>query len=234
MDLHLVYRETRERLLALAPTLDAAQLATMTLACPAWTVQDIYAHLSGLAADLAADVERPGSPEHTARQVAERSSWTLHEICDEWMGTGAALERRIEDESPTLRAPVIDVWTHEQDLTNAIGITSGRQGAGLFVTLNVLWSMKRKLREAGLAALRVVTEDVDWVIGDGEPAVTLRASSYEVARAVLGRRSIDQIRGYEWNGDPDHYLPLLAWFTPPDRPVIEAAERPGQGRSPTD
>jgi uncharacterized protein (TIGR03083 family) len=221
VDLHLVYRETRERLLTLAPTLDAAQLATMTLACPAWSVKDIFAHLSGLAGDLAGGVERPGAPEHTTRQVAERTDWPIHEVCDEWTVTGPALERRIEAESPRLRAPVIDVWTHEQDMANALGIVSGPRGAGLFVTLNVLWSMKRKLREAQLPSLRVVTEDIDWVIGDIETTATVTTSSYEMARAVLGRRSLGQIEAYEWDGNPAPYLPLLAWFSPPDSPLVE-------------
>jgi len=224
VDLHLVYRETRERLLRLAPTLDAAQLATMTLACPAWSVKDVFAHLSGLAGDLAAGVERPGAAAQTARQVAERNDWAVHEICDEWTSTGPALERRIEAESPRLRAPVIDVWTHEQDLTNAIGIPSGRRDAGLFITLNVLWSMKRKLRDAGIPSLRVVTEDVDWVIGDAEPGATVRTTSYEAARAVLGRRSLAQIRAFEWSGDPDLYVALMPWFEPPVTAIDEPEE----------
>jgi uncharacterized protein (TIGR03083 family) len=221
MDLHLVYRETRRRLIDLAPTLDETQLATMTPACPAWSVQDVYAHLSGLAADLTNGVDRAGHTENTARQVAERSDWALHEICDEWSATGPALEERIAAEAPNLRAPVIDVWTHEQDLTNAIGIDQGRNGAGLVVTRNVAWRMKRLLDDAGVAPLRIITEDVDWTIGDGETGATVRVSSYELARAVLGRRSIDQIRGYEWDGDPEPYLEHVPVFSPPASPIIE-------------
>ncbi len=221
MDLHLVYRETRLRLQNLAPQLDDAELATMTLACPAWSVKDIYAHLSGLASDLTNGQKRAGAPEQTARQVAERADWPLHEICDEWMATGPALEARIADESPRLRAPVIDIWSHEQDLTNVIGVRSGRDAAGRDVTLNVVWTMKGKLRDAGIAPLRVVTEDVDWTLGDSEPGAVVRTSSYEMARAVLGRRNLDQIRAYAWDGESEPYVPLLPWFTPPERPIEE-------------
>ena len=52
-DLVTVYRDSRERLLALAPTLTGDQLATLTPTCPEWTVQDIYAHLTGLASEVA-------------------------------------------------------------------------------------------------------------------------------------------------------------------------------------
>lgn len=226
MDLHLVYRDTRLRLLELAPKLDSSHLATMTPACPAWSVKDILAHLTGLAADFEAGIERPGRAEYTARQVAERADWSVDQICKEWMSTGPALERRIEAESPRLRAPVIDVWTHEQDLTNAIGLQSGRTAPGLHVTLNVLWSMKQKLRDDGLTSLRVITEDVDWNIGDTEvPGATVRATSYELARAVLGRRSIDQVRSYDWTGDPEPYAALLPWFSPPTTAIEEPATR---------
>jgi len=222
MDPHKIYRETRQRLVALAPELDDAQLATMTLACPAWTVKDVYAHLSGLASDLTTGGHpRAGAPHHTARQVANRSTWGIHEICDEWAVTGPALEARIEAE-PALRAPVIDIWTHEQDLANAAGVRSGRNGAGLELTLNAVWTMKRKLREAGIAPLRIVTEHVDWTIGDAEPGATLRTSSYEMARAILGRRSVDQILAYEWDGEPGLYLEHMAFFTPPPYAIVES------------
>lgn len=222
MELHLVYRETRLRLMELAPTLTPAQLATMTPACPAWSVKDVFAHLCGLADDLSNGLKRAGAPEHTSLQVAARTSWEVHEICDEWSVTGPALEARIKAESPRLRAPVVDIWTHEQDLANAAGIDSGRDGAGLELTMNAAWAMKRKLRDAGIPPLRIITGDVDWVIGDEEPAATVRTSSYELARAVLGRRSLDQIRAYDWDGDPAPYLAHFTYFTPPDYSIVES------------
>jgi len=225
-DLHLVYRETRLRLLDLAPTLSPTQLATMTPSCPAWSVKDVLAHLSGLAGDLTSGIKRAGAPEHTARQVATRSAWDVHEICDEWAVTGPALEARIAAESSRLRAPVIDIWTHEQDLANAAGIESGRNGAGLELAMSVAWAMKHKLRDAGLAPIRIVTDEVDWVIGDEDPAATVRTTSYELARAVLGRRSLDQIRAYEWSGDPAPYLAHFTYFSPPEYPIIEADRPP--------
>jgi hypothetical protein len=49
-----LYRDGRERLLALGAELGAADAARPVPACPDWTVKDLYAHLAGVAADVLA------------------------------------------------------------------------------------------------------------------------------------------------------------------------------------
>jgi hypothetical protein len=44
------------------------------------------------------------------------------------------------------------------------------------------------------------------VTGEGEPAATVRASRFEFFRSLSGRRSPDQIRAYDWAGDPEPYI----------------------------
>jgi uncharacterized protein (TIGR03083 family) len=221
-DLAAVYRETQDRLLALAPRLSDDQLATMTPTCPEWSVQDVYAHLTGLAAEVVdGRVEDRGSPQRTAVQVGSRRSMTIAEICDEWRGLAEPITELIAASGRFLMPLVIDVWTHEQDIANAARVASGRDGAGLFVTMNAVWAMKAKLRDAGVAPLRVVAGRADWVIGDREPAATVRLSEYEMARAVLGRRSVRQLEGYAWEGDPKPYLAHLPVFDPPPYDIVE-------------
>lgn len=221
-DLAGSYRETRERLLALAPTLSAEQLSTLTPTCPEWTVQDIYAHLTGLAAEIIdGDVEGRGSPERTAFQVGSRKDRTIGEICDEWRGLAERIEATIASAGRFLTPLAIDIWTHEQDIANGAGVESGRDGSGLFLTMNAAWAMKAKLRAAGLPPLRLVADRADWVIGDDDPAATVRMSDYEMARAVLGRRSVAQLRAYDWEGDPEPYLPHFPVFDPPEYDIVE-------------
>jgi uncharacterized protein (TIGR03083 family) len=221
-DLPLIYRETRLRLLELAPTLSAGQLATLTPTCPEWTVQDIYAHLTGLAGEVAdGRIEDRGSPARTAIQVASRRGRSITEICDEWRGLGDSIEATIGAAGRLLTPLVMDIWTHEQDLANGAGVESGRDGAGLFLTMNSAWAIKAKLRHAGLPSLRIVAGRADWVIGDGAPAATVRMSEYEMARAVLARRSVGQLRSYDWDGDPDPYLPHIPVFEPPEYDIVE-------------
>lgn len=47
------------------------------------------------------------------------------------------------------------------------------------------------------------------VAGDGEPGATVKTNRFEFFRAMSGRRSPDQIRAYEWDGDPEPYIPFF-------------------------
>lgn len=223
MNLADTYLDTQRRLVALAPTLSDEQLDVMTPTCPEWRVRDIYAHLAGLAVDLASEeVERPGASVRTAVHVAERRGRVVQAICNEWTAVGPAVAARIEREGRRMTAPVVDVWTHEQDIANAAGVESGRGAPGLAVATGASWVMKRKLRDAGIPPVRIIAgEEIDWVIGDDPPAATLRLSVYELARAAMGRRSFDQIRAFDWQGDPEPYLEHFAVFTPPPYDIVE-------------
>lgn len=190
--------------------------------CPAWTVHDLYAHLSGLCGDVIEDeLDWPGAPEATAVQVAQRKDWSIGQICNEWLGYAAQIERRFEAEPGALRLFAVDAWTHDQDVHNALGFVSGRAGAGLELTIAGVWRLKRRLRDEGLAPLRVVTEQHDWTLGDGDPGATLRIPAYELARAILGRRSREQLGSYDWDGDPAPYLGMLPFFTPTLETIVE-------------
>lgn len=219
-DLAGIYRTAQEGLLELAPSLDESQRATRVPTCPAWTVQDTYAHLAGLAADAIAGVPgRLGSDDNTMRQVATRRSLTLDEICEEWARHGDAMGAFIVDNGyPAL---AIDAWTHRQDIVNALGMQMGRHGPGLELTISGVWRLKRRFREADLAGLRIITDAEDWLISDGNPAATLRIDRYELARALLGRRSRRQMLAYDWDGDPEPYVTMLPAFDPPETDIVE-------------
>ena len=221
-DLAAIYREGRERLLALAPTLSEDQLATLTPTCPEWTVQDIYAHLTGLAVEvIGGRVERRGSPGRTAVQVGSRRGMTITEICAEWNRIGEQMDDVIASGGRAMTPLGIDIWTHEQDIANGARVESGRDGAGLYLTMSAAWSIKAKLRAAEIAPLRIVAGRADWTIGDGDAAATLRMTEYEMARAVLGRRSVNQLRAYDWDGDSEPYLQHLPVFNPPEYDIVE-------------
>ena len=221
-DVAAIYREGRERLLALAPTLSGDQLATLTPTCPEWTVQDIYAHLTGLAVEvIGGRVERRGSPGRTAVQVGSRRGMTITEICAEWNRIGEEMDDVIASGGRAMTPLGIDIWTHEQDIANGAGVESGRDGAGLYLTMSAAWSIKAKLRAAEIAPLRIVAGRADWTIGDGDTVATLRMTEYEMARAVLGRRSVDQLRAYDWDGDSEPYLQHLPVFNPPEYDIVE-------------
>ena len=221
-DFAATYRDIREGLLALAPGLTADEWATLAPATPEWTVKDLSAHLAGVAADgLVGNVVFPGTDEWTAKQVADRGADSADQVCAEWAQTGPELEARIDELGPALSATVIDVWHHDQDARNAIDHHANRTGEGLRVALRSGNAIGPKLKAAGLPTLAVHTEGYERLFGEGQAEATVTADPYELARAFMGRRSFDQIRSFDWTGDPEPYLASFSVFSPRPDPLVE-------------
>jgi uncharacterized protein (TIGR03083 family) len=221
-DLARIYRGTREGLLAMAENLTPDEWETLAPATPEWTVKDLFAHLTGVAADLlAGNLEVVGTDDWTARQVADRAPLSPDEVCAEWASTGPEVEARIAEIGGALSSAVIDVWHHDQDARNAIGHHANRSGEGLRLALRAGNAMGPKVDGAGLPPLAVTTEGYERLFGDGEPAPTVSGDPYEMARAFMGRRSFDQIRAFEWTGDPAPYLPHFSVFAHREDALIE-------------
>jgi hypothetical protein len=66
----------------------------------------------------------------------------------------------------------------------------------------------------------VKTDEVDRTIGDGEPVATLRTSTFELFRALQGRRTKEQVRAMDWEGDPSPVLDHFFIFGP-TKEVVE-------------
>jgi len=221
-DYAVVYRAARADLVAVAATLGADELARVVPATPAWTVKDVYAHVTGVAADTVAG-NRQGAPgeEWTAAQVEARHTMSLTEILAEWDVVGAALEELLTREGGRWRAAVIDAWTHGQDVRNAVGRPGNRDGEGLRLAAGAARVAGPRLSGTGLGALRIVAEPFEFTVGDGEPAVTVDVDAYELARAALGRRSHEQMAAWNWTADPTPYLPHLTVFPARETPLYE-------------
>src|SRR5439155_1746111 len=107
--------ETQQHEADLVRDLPDAELATTVPASPAWSVKDVVAHVTGVAADAAAGRIPPdvdlvlslSNPEHAARrevltaaQVQERRDRTIHQILDEWASSLVPLLSMIRGERP--------------------------------------------------------------------------------------------------------------------------------------
>jgi uncharacterized protein (TIGR03083 family) len=221
-DFAAIYRDIRIGLFSLADDLTGEEWATLAPATPKWTVKDLYAHLAGVAADvLAGNVVVPGSDEWTAKQVSDRAAQSPEQVCAEWAETGPGLEELLSQVGSGLSAPVIDIWHHDQDARNAIGHHANRAGEGLRLALRSGNAIGPKIAAARLPALAVSTAGYERLFGDGEPAVEVSGDPYEMARAFMGRRSLDQISAFDWTGDPEPYLPHFSVFTPRLDPLVE-------------
>jgi uncharacterized protein (TIGR03083 family) len=137
--------EELERFKGLVQWLTPAELATPSR-CRGWTVGDVAAHVIGGMADVAAfRLEGLGTPEVTARQVAERRGRSAGELADE---LGAAIKATADlltafnDEAWGMQAPGgfdftlgegvealwHDAWLHGDDILVALGRPSVRGG----------------------------------------------------------------------------------------------------------
>jgi hypothetical protein len=112
----------------------------------------------------------------------------------------------------------MDLWHHHQDVRNALGLPLDTSDE-----LSV-WVLDRSYRY-----LRHVTRDADVEVvigpppGDPTPGA-LTVSAYEAARAMLGRRSLDQIRAWSWGVEPsDDLVAAIPVFAPRPDPLVEAS-----------
>ncbi|MFD6099377.1 maleylpyruvate isomerase family mycothiol-dependent enzyme [Nocardiopsis flavescens] len=211
MDSARIYSEAQERLLALAEGLGPAALDTTVPACPDWTVHRTYAHLAGLCADVVAGtVTPPASDEVTARQVAEREGRGIAEVCDEWRAAAPALLDLLRTQTRLrYRLPAVDVWTHDNDIRGALGLEPVTEHADTLLDF-ALSGLARAWPEQATGPVVTATDTGrSWTLGaQGGPH--WRSTSFELYRALMGRRTADQIAAMDWTGDPGPYLTGLS------------------------
>lgn len=205
------YKRTRELL-----TEDVAEVPVPTT--PGWTVKDLIAHQSGFFTAFAAEGPAGFSEGWEDRQVEQRRDKSFAECLAEW---GALVEEPGDlFESPLGRIAVADVLAHEQDIRNALGKPGARDDENIVPSIEVALSfLEPKAQKKNLPTLRIVTDDIDKQIGEGDPVATLRTSTFELFRTLHGRRTVNQLRAMEWDGEPGPWLEELFIFGPTEEEV---------------
>jgi uncharacterized protein (TIGR03083 family) len=223
MDVAWLYSTTRGQLLDLAQSMDDAQANLPVPALPGWTVKDAYAHLTGLCADvLDGRMEGAGEPPWSARQVAERADRSLAEVCAEWAERGPELDEWLKEREEPPMFVAYDVWSHEQDILGALGQRGERDDDRVQdLAASALAAFSDRFLAEGAPPLRVVGDEVESVLGEGEPAATLHVDDYELMRILFGRRSLHQIEAADWTGDEDRYIDHLHLFPLPSHDLVD-------------
>ena len=219
MDPVAQWRTSMQRVCELVESLDAARLSGRVPACPDWTVRDLLSHVVGLGADVVAgDEPDDHNASWTERQVETRRDRSAAELLDEWRALADALEDWMRAHGSR---PLNDVVIHEQDLRGALGVSGGRDTDGLAaVRERMLARFTPKVE--GLPVIALDGESWSWRSGEGEPSVVVRASTFDLTRALTARRSEHQIRGWTVQGDIEPYLPAFATLGPlPERDLSE-------------
>jgi len=218
------YRTLRTSVVALV-RVHPDDLDGVAPATPDWRARDLLSHLGGVCDDIVhGNLEGVATNPWTAAQVDKRRAWTVEEILVDWERHGEAVDAMI-DGAPegTFGQLLFDAWTHEQDLRGMFATPGGRDV--LAAQQAYYWGTNvfdQRDRAGQRPALALSTEGGTRTVGVGDPISTVRTSRFELLRAMTGRRSSAQVRGYEWTGDPDPQRLLLAdFFTAPAEDLLE-------------
>lgn len=218
-----LYRDARRRISAAVQDLTPEQLATVVPACPRWTVRDLIGHLAGVTADVAHN-NLAGAPgeEWTAAHVAARCERSVPELLDEWESLGPRWEeiaRRAAHPSFIVRNPFLDTGVHEADIYGALGLP--RQPADIYQA--IVASVVPRVGEDfdGLGVFTVSTPDGEYRIGNGDTEASVQVDTYELSRAVFGRRSRAQIEAWNWAGEPGEFAERISVFPQREHDLVD-------------
>lgn len=218
------YKEARERVCELMTSLSDEELHSDVPACPGWRTRDLLAHVVGIATDtLSGRIEGAGSDEYTSRQISERKDSSVEDLVQEWDEHGPAFEEMLDTIHPAIAGGIVgDLVTHEQDARGAVGVVGGREGSAFAVALDSqVRFFGRRIKEAKLPTLEVRAGSSRWVAGKEEVSGSLEADPFELLRALTGRRTHEQVRGFAWSVDPGPYLPIFSMYGLPGSDIRE-------------
>ena len=228
MEVELVshYRATRARIIGRVTGLGEAEASRMVPACPAWTVHDAVAHVTGIAADLGAG-RMPGSDTQAwiDGHVSDRRDRPMERLVEEWLGAGveAFIERSGSGQL------VLDVCAHEHDIFHALGEVGDRESDTVHACLPALSELLRKdlLAKGAPGAVALTSRGRSWTVGEGSVELMLEAEPFELLRIFGSRRSEKQMRALPWKNtdgsvaDIGPWLEFLAHFPYPVADLVE-------------
>lgn len=214
----LAYRQIRGNIRGLVQALPAAGSARVP-ACEDWTVRETVAHL----------VRNSRVAERGLRRISPRTADTLHrlslpELFAEWERSARQVEASLGRVPPGKAGSVLvmDAFTHEFDITHALGRSFPPEHPALPDAFEVvLAGLHGALCWRRLPALRLESPAARWTVGEGRPTATVAGEWIDLYRALTGRRTAEQIRALLWSADPGPWLPAFAWgpFRLPHTPV---------------
>jgi len=199
------YHATRGRI---ADLVTGAPEDVVVPACPAWTVHDLVAHVSGLAEALAAG-DLPGADTQTWIDglVSARRDVTMPELLARWESCADATTAFVDGGASRLFA---DLVVHEHDLRGALGRPGARGVSEVRAVVQLLLDgLAPAIKEAGLGALMIDSGPVRWTSHFARGGCTLHLDPWEATRVLASRRTAEEVLAVPASGDAEPYLKLL-------------------------
>ncbi|QNG35684.1 maleylpyruvate isomerase family mycothiol-dependent enzyme [Geodermatophilaceae bacterium NBWT11] len=219
MDAIEEWTQAQARVVGLVRGLGTEQAGTAVPACPDWTVRDLLSHVVGANVDVLAGQEPDEhDPVWTQSHVDRRAGRGIGALLAEWEPLTGPMRAWMGEHGTR---PVNDVVVHEQDLRGALGVPGARDTPALAALRDrFAGRVAAAVDGAGLPPLALVGET--WRTGPADAAVVVSASDFDLARAVLSRRSAGQLRSWTTRGDVDPYLSCFAVLGPlPEDDLVE-------------
>ena len=217
------YRNSRLRMQEIAASLSDADANTIVLACPEWTVKDLFSHVTGIAADLGSGKGPTGDTQAWVDSlVTSRSGRSLASVVDEWNEVGPGFEAVIDTMPKRLWTLTYDTVVHEHDLRAAVKQPGERESDGVKVSAVLgLKLVKGDLASKSLPAFRAIIDGVEHHVGEGEPALTLTASAFDTLRLLGSRRTLTEMKCADFVGDLEMMLPGITHMDLPKSSIGE-------------
>ena len=219
------WSRAQQRVIELVADLPPEQAELRVPSCPDWTVRDLLSHMVGLGVDVV-DGDEPDDHNETwtGKHVTERRGHDVAALVAEWQAVAEPLRAWMREN--TVR-PLGDVIIHEQDLRGALGVPGGQDTEGV-AAIRDRFVPRFGGRVAELPPIALVGDTWSWVSA-GDPddaAVVLRAPDFDLARALVTRRSAAQLRAWTVRGDVGPYLDAFAMLGP--LPSVDLTESSAQ------
>jgi uncharacterized protein (TIGR03083 family) len=181
-------------------------------ACPAWNVCDLLAHVAGIATEISrGNPPTSDSDKWVDDIVSARRGLSPAELIDEWSVSGPRFEA-VAATNKRLAVPLsYDTVVHEHDLRNAIARPGAKDSSGVVAAMHVgVWLMTNDLNRHQFGSVRFRAGGRDWLCGEGEIKLELdldaagyRYPIWELLRLTGSRRSLKQMRAFNWRGSTD-------------------------------
>jgi hypothetical protein len=215
------YEQLRTDLIGLVRSRPAADRRRRVPATPAWTVVDVVGHVAGLCRDLNHQQFPAGSTEDwTDAQVRRARGLGFDAVAAEWDAEAPEFEQGLRDFGyPTGSHFVGDLFVHTTDVRVALDAPVDRTSTTMRIALDFYLDTLHDDLAPTAGALLVRLGDEHRVLGTGAITATVTAEPFEMLRACAGRRTLAEIRAFDWDGDAASFAARISRYETPTSTV---------------